>query len=120
MLVLRITLLFLLGSFIASNATARLWETETENEALYGKPLEKNEDFPEQGKLYVYRYKHFEVMVTFEDGKSQNEFSIREDRKSVFTAEEIQFFLNLNSVAQGYDRSGVDTGQSEGSRCIGL
>ncbi len=102
------TLLFLFSSLIASSVTARLWETESEIEARYSKPVEKSEDFLEQGKLYTYRFKGFLVMITFEDGKSQNEFYIHEDRKAPFTEKEIQFFLDLNSMGDQWHKDTND------------
>ncbi|MEY2487368.1 MAG: hypothetical protein QOH39_3016 [Verrucomicrobiota bacterium] len=104
----RIALFTLLSFALSSTGTARLWDTERQVEAQYGAAIEKTENDAEQGKLYTYRYKDFYVMVTFDDGKSQNELYIHQDQKTPFSSEEIEVFLDMNSFGQRWHKETED------------
>ena len=67
---LRALILTLAGAtFVSPHADARLWETKVQVDARYGGSVKKLQAGPGE-EMLQYRYKDFDVIVTFVGGKS--------------------------------------------------
>ena len=82
---------------VSSRATARLWETVPQTEARYGRALQTFPGDAPGEEERKYRYKDFYVLVTFLDGRSDDEWYFHVDGKTPLGDREIQFFLSMTS-----------------------
>ena len=98
------TVMALLG-LVSSRADARLWETIAQTEARYGKPLAKFPGEQRGEEERKYRYKDFYILVTFLNGRSDDEKYFRTDAKAAFSDRDIQFFLKMTSDGKAWQKS---------------
>jgi hypothetical protein len=94
---LRALTLTALIMLVSSRATARLWETVPQTEARYGRALQTFPGDAPGEEERKYRYKDFYVLVTFLDGRSDDEWYFHVDGKTPLGDREIQFFLSMTS-----------------------
>src|SRR5262249_20024110 len=94
---LRALILAALLALAASRANARLWETIPQTEARYGRALQTFPGDAPGEEERKYRYKDFYILVTFLDGRSDDEWYFHMDGKTPLSDVEIQFFLSMTS-----------------------
>src|SRR6516164_11688700 len=94
---LRALILAALLALVTSRANARLWETISQTEARYGGALQTFTGDNPAEEQRKYRYKDFYVLVTFLDGRSDDEWYFHVDGKTPLGDREIQFFLSMTS-----------------------
>lgn len=99
-----LTLLAVLAG-CSPRAEARLWETIAQTEARYGKSLEKFPGEQRGEEQRKYRYKNFFILVTFLNGRSDDEKYFHADAKSPFSDSDIQFFLKMTSDGKAWQKS---------------
>jgi len=100
------TLIFTaLLALATSRANARLWETIPQIEARYGHALQTFPGDAPSEEQRKYRYKDFYVLVTFLDGRSDDEWYFHVDGKTPFSNSEIQFFLSMTSGGKPWQKS---------------
>src|SRR4051794_36807938 len=85
---------------MAGIANGRLLETQSETEARYGRPV-KVED-SSYGKAFTYTFKKYRLVVTFVNGRSQNEVYQRVDGKTLVAAE-IGMLMHLNQLNKTWE-----------------
>jgi hypothetical protein len=102
---LRALTLAALLALVSSRANARLWETIPETEARFGGALEKFPGDAPGEEQRKYRYKDFYVLVTFFQGRSDDEWYFHVDGKTPFSNSEIQFFLSMTSDGKPWQKS---------------
>src|SRR5262249_58817919 len=89
----------------ASRANARLWETIPQTEARYGRALQTFPGDAPGEEERKYRYKDFYILVTFLDGRSDDEWYFHMDGKTPLSDGEIQFFLSMASGGKRWQKS---------------
>ena len=82
---------------VASNAFARIGETENEIEARYGKPFTADSRDFNGYRLVIFRTSGMQIGVAFRDGKSAAEFYSKQDSSDI-SANEIQVILAANAA----------------------
>ena len=90
---------------LVSRADARLWETIAQTEARYGKSLAR---FPGEQRGEAerkYRCKDFYILVTFLNGRSDDEKYFHTDCKTAFSDRDIQYFLKMTSNGKAWQKS---------------
>ena len=102
---LRALILAALLALAASRANARLWETIPQTEARYGRALQTFPGDAPGEEQRKYRYKDFYVLVTFLDGRSDDEWYFHMDGKTPLNDGEIQFFLSMTSGGKPWQKS---------------
>jgi hypothetical protein len=102
---LRTLILAALLALAASRANARLWETIPQTEARYGRALQTFPGDAPGEEERKYRYKDFYVLVTFLDGRSDDEWYFHMDGKTPLSDREIQFFLSMTSGGKPWQKS---------------
>ena len=102
---LRALILAALLALVASRANARLWETIPQTEARYGHVLQTFRGDAPGEEERKYRYKDFYILVTFLDGRSDDEWYFHMDGKTPLNDGEIQFFLSMTSNGKPWQKS---------------
>jgi hypothetical protein len=102
---LRALTLAALLALVSSRANARLWETIPQTEARYGSALEKFPGDAPGEEQRKYCYKDFYVLVTFLDGRGDDEWYFHVDGKTPLSEREIQFFLTMTSGGKPWQKS---------------
>ena len=101
---LRALILVALLALVTSRANARLWETISQTETRYGSALQTflgDNPAEEQRK---YRYKDFYILVTFVNGRSEDEWYFHLDGKTPLSEQDIQFFLSMTSDGKPWQK----------------
>ena len=102
---LRALTLFVVAAVVVPRADARLWETIAQTEGRYGRALQKFAGERRGEEERKYRYKDFYILVTFLDGRSDDEKYFHVDGKTPFSDRDIQFFLNMTSGGKPWRKS---------------
>jgi hypothetical protein len=90
----KILMAALMVACVTSSAFARLGETEAQCEQRYGKPAQSTN--VGAIKNSVYHFRSFQIIVSFEDGKSKSEAYAKEDSAEISNGE-ITALLDANS-----------------------
>ena len=89
----------------SAHVHARLWETIAQTEARYGKSVAKFPGEQRGEEERKYRYKDFYILVTFLNGRSDDEKYFHTDAKTAFNERDIQFFLKMTSDGKAWQKS---------------
>src|SRR6516164_1605166 len=101
---LRALTLAVLPTLVISRAEARLWESVAQTEARYGHALAKFLGDAPREEQRKYRYKDFYILVTFVDGRSEDEWYFHLDGKTALSEQDIQFFLTMTSDGKPWQK----------------